>query len=109
MQSDDGKMMKFMISFEALFIEIRVWRNRPDRPGQARPFTNPTTSVAHVKPQTYLVATFVFICAKRTVYLCQTDIWISFEMVRSGRKMHSDDGRMIKFMISFGSVTETCF
>ena len=43
--------------------------------------------------------------------LCQTDIWKSFEMVRSGsvRKMHSDDGRMIKFIISFGSVTETCF
>ena len=43
--------------------------------------------------------------------LCQTDIWKSFEMVRSGsgRKMHSDDGRMIKFMISFGSVAETCF
>ena len=43
--------------------------------------------------------------------LCQTDIWKSFEMVRSGsvRKMHSDYGRMIKFIISFGSVTETCF
>ena len=43
--------------------------------------------------------------------LCQTDIWKSFEMVRSGsvRKMHSDDGRMIKFIISFGSDTETCF
>ena len=43
--------------------------------------------------------------------LCQTDIWKGFEMVRSGsvRKMHSDDGRMIKFITSFGSVTETCF
>ena len=33
----------------------------------------------------------------------QTDIWKSFEMVRSvsERKMQSDDGKMMKFMISF--------
>ena len=33
----------------------------------------------------------------------QTDIWKSFEMVRSvsGRTMQSDDGKMMKFMISF--------
>ena len=32
-----------------------------------------------------------------------TDIWKSFEMVRSvsERKMQSDDGKMMKFMISF--------
>ena len=38
--------------------------------------------------------------------LCQTDIWKSFEMVRSRseRKMQSDDGKMMKFMISFGAL-----
>ena len=36
----------------------------------------------------------------------QTDIWKSFEMVRSvsERKMQSDDGKMMKFMISFEAV-----
>ena len=71
--------------------------------GQARPFTNPTFSCS-------LQASDHYIWLPHSC-LCQTDIWKSFEMVRSGsvRKMHSDDGRMIKFIISFGSVTETCF
>ena len=66
MPSDDGKMMKFIIKFEALFIEMSVWRSRPDRPGQARPFTNPTASVAHVKPQTIIFGCHICVCAKRT-------------------------------------------
>ena len=36
----------------------------------------------------------------------QTDIWKSFEMVRSisERKMQFDDGKMMKFIISFEAV-----
>ena len=102
MQSDDGKMMKFMISFGAL---QKLVSEEVGQPGQARPGHLQTLRLqlltSSLRPLN-LVATFVFV---------PTDIWKSFEMVRSGsvRKMHSDDGRMIKFIISFGSVTETCF
>ena len=83
-------------------IEINVWRSRPARPGQAIYKPNGFSCSRQASDH--------YIWLPHSC-LCQTDIWKSFEMVRSGfvRKMHSDDGRMIKFIISFGSVTETCF
>ena len=101
-QSDDGKTMKFMISFGAL---QKLVSEEVGQPGQARPGHLRTLRLqlltSSLRPL-YLVATFVFVPNGDLEKLWNGP-------VRIWEKMHFDDGRMIKFMISFGSVTETSF
>ena len=64
MQSDDGKMMKFMMSFGAL---QKLVSEEVGQPGQARPGHLQTLpSVARFKPQTIIFGCHIRVCAKRT-------------------------------------------